>query len=78
MFGIYFRATVPTSFAEVQDSDTAAFNIFFHAMLDEGVHLAPSAFEAGFVSACHSDEILEATFAAADKAFAKVKQAQAK
>ena len=78
MFGIYFRATIPTSFAEVQDSDTAAFNVFFHAMLDEGVHLAPSAFEAGFVSACHSDEILEATFAAADKAFAKVKQAQAK
>ena len=78
MFGIYFRATVPTSFVEVQDSDTAAFNVFFHAMLDEGVHLAPSAFEAGFVSACHSDEILEATFAAADKAFAKVKQAQAK
>ncbi len=78
MFGIYFRAEVPTSFAEVQDSDTQAFNVFFHAMLDEGVHLAPSAFEAGFVSACHSDEVLEATFAAADKAFAKVKQAQAK
>lgn len=78
MFGIYFRAEVPTSFAQVQDSDTQAFNVFFHAMLDEGVHLAPSAFEAGFVSACHSDEVLEATFAAADKAFAKVKHAQAK
>lgn len=72
MFGIYFRAEVPSSFAEVQESNTAAFNIFFHAMLDEGVHLAPSAFEAGFVSACHTEEILTKTFEAADKAFAKV------
>lgn len=72
MFGIYFRASVPTSFAEVQESNTAAFNVFFHAMLDEGVHLAPSAFEAGFVSACHDDAILARTFEAADKAFAKV------
>lgn len=72
MFGIYFRATVPTTFSEVQDSNTAAFNVFFHAMLDEGVHLAPSAFEAGFVSACHDQAVLEKTFAAADKAFAKV------
>lgn len=72
MFGIYFRSTIPTTFSEVQDSNTAAFNVFFHAMLDEGVHLAPSAFEAGFVSACHDQAILEKTFAAADKAFAKV------
>lgn len=76
MFGLYFRATVPTRFAEVQDSNIQAFNIFFHAMLDQGVHLAPSAFEAGFVSACHNDDILEKTFAAADKAFAQVKAAQ--
>ncbi len=72
MFGIYFRSKVPTTFAEVQESDTKAFNVFFHAMLDEGVHLAPSAFEAGFVSACHNEEILTKTFDAADKAFAKV------
>ncbi len=72
MFGIYFRSKVPTTFAEVQESDTKAFNVFFHAMLDEGVHLAPSAFEAGFVSACHNEEILAKTFDAADKAFAKV------
>ncbi|MCQ9329223.1 glutamate-1-semialdehyde 2,1-aminomutase [Pelistega suis] len=72
MFGIYFRSEVPTTFAEVQESDTKAFNVFFHAMLDEGVHLAPSAFEAGFVSACHNEEILAKTFDAADKAFAKV------
>lgn len=72
MFGIYFRSEVPTTFAEVQESNTNAFNVFFHAMLDEGVHLAPSAFEAGFVSACHNEDILAKTFAAADKAFAKV------
>ncbi len=72
MFGIYFRSEVPTTFAEVQESNTNAFNVFFHAMLDEGVHLAPSAFEAGFVSACHNEEILAKTFDGADKAFAKV------
>lgn len=72
MFGIYFQSEIPTTFAEVQKSNTKAFNIFFHAMLDEGVHLAPSAFEAGFVSASHNEEILAKTFAAADKAFAKV------
>ncbi len=70
MFGIYFREGVPGSFAEVTKSDTARFNRFFHAMLDNGVYLAPSAFEAGFVSACHDDAILQATLDAARKAFA--------
>jgi glutamate-1-semialdehyde 2,1-aminomutase len=50
MFGVYFAATPPTSYAEVMASDKEAFNRFFHAMLDAGVYLAPSAFEAGFVS----------------------------
>jgi glutamate-1-semialdehyde 2,1-aminomutase len=50
--------------------DKDAFNRFFHAMLDEGVYLAPSAFEAGFVSAAHSDADIAATIAAADKVFA--------
>jgi hypothetical protein len=53
MFGVYFRATPPTSYAEVMESDKDAFNRFFHLMLLEGVYLAPSAFEAGFVSAAH-------------------------
>ncbi|MNN46369.1 Glutamate-1-semialdehyde 2,1-aminomutase [compost metagenome] len=61
---------MPGSFAEVTRSDTARFNRFFHAMLDNGVYLAPSAFEAGFVSAQHDDAILGATFDAARKAFA--------
>jgi glutamate-1-semialdehyde 2,1-aminomutase len=70
MFGVYFAATAPTSYAEVMASDKEAFNRFFHAMLDAGVYLAPSAFEAGFVSAAHSDADIAATVAAADAVFA--------
>jgi glutamate-1-semialdehyde 2,1-aminomutase len=69
MFGVFFRAEAPTSFAEVMQSDREAFNRFFHAMLERGVYLAPSAFEAGFVSAAHGERELEATFAAAREAF---------
>jgi glutamate-1-semialdehyde 2,1-aminomutase len=69
MFGLFFRSVPPTSFAEVMTSDKERFNRFFHAMLDRGVYLAPSAFEAGFVSAAHGDEELRLTFKAADAAF---------
>ena len=72
MFGVYFSATPPTSYAEVMASDKDAFNRFFHLMLLEGVYLAPSAFEAGFVSAAHTDADIDATVAAAAKAFAKL------
>ena len=65
MFGIYFRKQAPTSFAEVMTSDKDRFNAFFHAMLDRGVYLAPSAFEAGFVSAAHGQADIDATLAAA-------------
>ncbi len=61
MFGIYFTPEVPTSFAEVSLADTTLFNRFFHGMLEAGVHLAPSAFEAGFVSAAHDDAVIDAT-----------------
>ncbi len=70
MFGIYFRATAPQSYAEVMQSDVAAFKRFFHAMLAEGIYLAPSAFEAGFVSAAHGAEEIEQTLAAARRCFA--------
>jgi glutamate-1-semialdehyde 2,1-aminomutase len=70
MFGLYFSASVPASYAEVMACDAKAFNRFFHAMLDAGVYLAPSAFEAGFVSAAHSEADIDATIAAADKIFA--------
>jgi glutamate-1-semialdehyde 2,1-aminomutase len=69
MFGVYFRATPPRSFAEVMQCDRERFNRFFHAMLEQGVYLAPSAYEAGFVSAAHGSVELEATFAAARQAF---------
>lgn len=72
MFGIYFRATPPTSYAEVMDSDKDGFNRFFHLMLLEGVYLAPSAFEAGFVSAAHSDADIDDTLAAAARCFEKL------
>lgn len=70
MFGIYFSATPPTSYAEVMAADREAFNHFFHAMLDKGVYLAPSAFEAGFVSIVHSEADIAATVIAAEEVFA--------
>jgi glutamate-1-semialdehyde 2,1-aminomutase len=70
MFGLYFRATPPTSYAEVMTCDKEAFNRFFHAMLDEGVYLAPSAFEAGFVSSAHTSADIAQTIATASKIFA--------
>ena len=69
MFGLYFSEYVPTSYVEVMRCDKEAFNRFFHAMLDEGIYLAPSAFEAGFVSAAHSDEDIHNTVAAARRCF---------
>ena len=69
MFGVYFSEKVPTSYAEVMQSDKEAFNRFFHAMLDHGVYLAPSAFEAGFVSIAHGDHEMARTLAAARSSF---------
>ncbi|MGX8881672.1 glutamate-1-semialdehyde 2,1-aminomutase [Methylovorus sp. SPW-M1] len=74
MFGLYFSAEVPQSYADVMQSDKEAFNRFFHAMLDEGVYLAPSAFEAGFVSAAHGDKEIDLSIAAAEKIFASWKK----
>ena len=70
MFGLYFRATPPTSYAEVMTCDKEAFNRFFHAMLDEGIYMAPSAFEAGFVSSAHTSADIAQTIATASKIFA--------
>lgn len=75
MFGLYFSETCPTSFAEVMQSDKAAFNLFFHTMLDAGIYLGPSAFEAGFVSAAHTDEDIALTIGIAKKAFQTMKAA---
>ncbi|HQX07367.1 MAG TPA: glutamate-1-semialdehyde 2,1-aminomutase [Zoogloea sp.] len=70
MFGLYFAAGVPASYADVMASDKDSFNRFFHAMLDAGHYFAPSAFEAGFVSAAHSEADIDSTIAAADAWFA--------
>jgi glutamate-1-semialdehyde 2,1-aminomutase len=70
MFGLYFSEKCPTSFAEVMQSNKENFNQFFHSMLDAGIYLAPSAFEAGFVSAAHTDEDIAFTIEVAKKAFA--------
>ncbi|MEW5878907.1 MAG: glutamate-1-semialdehyde 2,1-aminomutase [Pseudomonadota bacterium] len=70
MFGLYFSNDVPARYAQVMACDKERFNRFFHAMLARGVYLAPSAFEAGFVSAAHDDAAIDATVAAARDAFA--------
>jgi len=75
MFGIFFRARPPSSFREVMEADRAMFARFFHAMLERGVYLAPSAYEAGFVSSAHGEAELAATFAAAREAFAAARGA---
>ena len=73
MFGLFFTNEKNiTGFDQVMNSDQEAFKKFFHAMLDEGVYLAPSAFETGFVSSAHDDETLRLTLEAADKAFVKL------
>ncbi len=73
MFGLYFCEQVPTTYAQVTDSDRERFNRFFHLMLAEGVYLAPSAYEAGFVSAAHTDDDIAATVEAAARSFARLK-----
>jgi glutamate-1-semialdehyde 2,1-aminomutase len=72
MFGLYFRAQPPTSFTEVMQCDRNRFNRFFHEMLARGIYLAPSAYEAGFVSAAHGPAEIDATLAAARAAFAAI------
>jgi len=69
MFGLYFSATAPNSFDEVMTSDRESFNKFFHLMLEQGIYFGPSAFEAGFVSAAHTEHDIQQTLNAAQVAF---------
>jgi glutamate-1-semialdehyde 2,1-aminomutase len=69
MFGLYFRGEPPSSYTQVMECDKEAFGRFFHAMLERGVYFAPSAYEAGFVSAAHTQADVAATIAAADATF---------
>ncbi len=73
MFGIYFSQEVPTSYAAVTQSNIEQFKQFFHAMLNEGVYLAPSAYEAGFTSIAHDNTIIDEIVAASDKAMQALK-----
>ena len=72
MFGIYFAKQKPRSLADVTASDIEKFKRFFHAMLDHGVYLAPSAYEAGFLSITHDERVIEEMLSAAKKAFKKI------
>jgi glutamate-1-semialdehyde 2,1-aminomutase len=73
MFGLFFTATDPvTGFRDVAGSDVERFRRFFHGMLEAGVYLAPSAFEAAFVSTCHDDAAIAHTLNAAERAFARL------
>jgi glutamate-1-semialdehyde 2,1-aminomutase len=73
MFGVYFAPRVPQTYAEIMACDKERFNRFFHLMLDAGIYLAPSAYEAGFVSAAHGDAEIAATTAAAAAAFVAIR-----
>ncbi len=74
MFGLYFSGAEDiVTFSDVMASDSERFKRFFHLMLDGGVYLAPSAFEAGFTSIAHGDEELRITLDAAERAFATFK-----
>ena len=71
MFGFYFSPQIPDSYASVMTCDKDRFNRFFHAMLEAGIYLAPSAFEAGFVSAAHAPDDIATTISKAEAAFAR-------
>ncbi len=73
MFGIFFtRAEQVTNYTESTTCNLGQFKVFYHAMLERGVYMAPSAYEAGFVSSTHGDREIDATLAAAQEAFAEV------
>lgn len=70
MLGFYFTEQIPTSFSEVKAAPQDKFNKFFHLMLDNGVFLAPSMYEAGFICSAHSSDVITRTLELADKSFA--------
>ncbi len=75
MFGLFFTSEKVETYTQATSCDVPAFNRFFHAMLDRGIYLAPSAFEAGFMSAAHSEQDIADTLDAARAAFAETKRA---
>jgi glutamate-1-semialdehyde 2,1-aminomutase len=75
MFGLFFTAERSVdSYAKVMACDVERFKRFFHGMLAEGVYFAPSAYEAGFMSAAHTSADIDATIAAAARVFTSLKE----
>ena len=69
MFGFFLLDALPQNYGAVMTTDSAKFNALFHGLLDRGVYIAPALYEAGFVSAAHSDEDIAATIEAARQIF---------
>jgi glutamate-1-semialdehyde 2,1-aminomutase len=69
MFATFFTETPVTNWATAKTSDTDRFGKFFTGMLERGIYLAPSQFEAGFMSTAHSDTAIDATIQAAEEVF---------
>ncbi len=76
MFGLFFSDQQVTGFEQATQCDVDMFKVFFHGMLDEGIYLAPSAYEAGFVSAAHTKEDLQNTIDAATRVLSSIKASQ--
>jgi glutamate-1-semialdehyde 2,1-aminomutase len=72
MFGFYFSNSVPSTYGQMMAGDKERFNRFFHGMLEEGVYFAPAMFEAGFVSAQHTDAVIDETVEAARRVFKRI------
>lgn len=72
MFGLYFANEIPQSYADMTRSNTDAFKQFFHGMLERGIAFGPSAYEACFMSAAHTPELVDQTIAAAREVFAEM------
>lgn len=74
MFGLYFSREIPDSYEKVMVCNTQQFVTFFNHMLEQGIYLAPSPYEAGFISIAHTDVDIKTTIAAAQQAFKKIRE----
>ena len=72
MFGFFLLPELPQNYTQVMKTDTAQFNALFHGLLERGIYLAPALYEAGFVSAAHTEADIAATVAAAAEVFAQL------
>ena len=74
MFSLFFTRKAPRNYADVKTQNAERFKKYFHAMLERGIYLAPSGYEAGFVSAAHTPEDIEKTLAGQEEALAQLKK----